>query len=250
MRGCRPAPAAGNFASWCGAPGGTAELYAGGNPGRVAAPAATAGKAPATAVRCKSEAYLATLQLAFARRVLALVPVDEFDVLDDVFRRRRIDVLAIVIESDLADDRLVVIDLAQFVVDLRAVGPGLLDRIHHQGRGRIGVGAVRCERLVIPGLLVLFHEELPTRQILDRLHVVHRDHAFGERWPGTLDERRSYHARRSLELRLDAKLIHLFQHPHAKWRQAAEIDHLGIQLLDLGQHRRQVLLIGWHAERR
>src|SRR5436309_15335568 len=88
------------------------------------------------------------LQLAATGGVLAVFPDHPFAVLHHVLRDERDDVLAVVVEADLADDRVLVAGLAQLLDDFPAVGADLLDHVHDQARRREGERAVRLRSLV------------------------------------------------------------------------------------------------------
>src|SRR3954470_12507739 len=101
------------------------------------------------------------LQLALARAVFAVFPQHPFAVLDDILRDERHHVLARIVESDFADDGVLVARLVELFGDLLAVGTDLLDRIHDQARRRVGERTVGLGRLVVFRLRVFPVEEEP-----------------------------------------------------------------------------------------
>src|SRR5206468_9196528 len=92
------------------------------------------------------------LQLAATGGVLAVFPDHPFAVLHHVLRDERDDVLAVVVEAVLADDRVFVAGLAQFLDDSPAVGADLLDPVHDQAPRR---ARERAFRLRPPAVLLL-----------------------------------------------------------------------------------------------
>src|SRR5437773_8412183 len=89
------------------------------------------------------------LQLAATGSVLAVFPDHPFAVLHHVLRDEWDDVLAVVVEADLADDRVLVAGLAQLLDDFPAAGADLLDRVHDQAGRRERERAVRLRCLVV-----------------------------------------------------------------------------------------------------
>ncbi len=137
--------------------------------------------------------------------------------------------------------------LAEFGDDLLAVRTDLLDRVEDHVHRGIGEGAIGLGRVVVFLRVVLLHEELAARQLLGRRAFAERERAFGQR-SEALDEGVGHDARGAVEHRLDAELVHLRADAHADRRQPAEIDHLGIERLDLGELGGEVLLVGGDAE--
>src|SRR3974377_1799919 len=69
---------------------------------------------------------ICSLQLALAVGVFAVLPFDELAVLHDVFGDHGHGVLAVVVEGDLADNRVAVLHVAKLGDHLLAVGTDLL----------------------------------------------------------------------------------------------------------------------------
>src|SRR5581483_5081777 len=198
-----------------------------------------------TAIRFPS--LLLHRQLALARGVFAVVPFHELAVLHHVFGDDGDRVLAVIVERDLADDRVAVLDVAEIGDDLLAVGSDLLDGIEDHVHGGIGEGAVGLRRLLVFLRVVLLHEEPAAGQLLGRRALAEGEAALGER-PQPLDEGVGDDAGGAVEHRLDAELVHLLADAHADRRQAAEVDDFGIERLDLGELGGEVLLVGRDAE--
>ncbi len=83
---------------------------------------------------------------------------------------------------------------------------------------------------------------MPPEQFLDRRSFAEGERAFGER-SQRLDEGIGDDARGAVEYGVDAELVHLLADAHADRGQAAEIDNVGIESLDLGKLGGEVLLI-------
>ncbi len=165
----------------------------------------------------------------------------------DVFGDHRHRVLAMVVEGDLADDRIAVLHVAELVDDLLAVGTDLLDGIEDHVHRRIGEGAIGLRRVVVFLGGIFFHEELAARQLLGRRAFAEGKRAFGQR-PQALDIGIGHDAGGAVENGLDPELVHLRTDADADRRQPAEIDHLGIERLDLGEFGGEILLLGGDAE--
>src|SRR3569833_2329106 len=88
---------------------------------------------------------------------------------------------------------------------------------------------------------------LAARQLLGRRAFAERERARGQR-AETLDEGVGDDARGAIEHGVDAELVHLLADADANRRQAADIDDLRIERLDLGELGREVLLVGGDAE--
>src|SRR5712675_3807061 len=88
-------------------------------------------------------------QLSLSRGVFAVLPQHPLPVLHYVFGDERDDVLTVVVESDLADDRVLVAGLVQLVDHLFAVGSDILDHVEDQARRGEGERAVGFGRLVV-----------------------------------------------------------------------------------------------------
>ena len=131
--------------------------------------------------------------------------------------------------------------------DRLAIRTDLLDGVEHQLHRGEGERAVGLGRLAVACLLVLLHEELPARQLLDRRALAERQRALGER-AQPVDEGVGDDARGALEQRVDAEPVHLLANAYAERRQAAEIDHVRIERLGLGELGGEVLLVGGHPE--
>ncbi len=182
-----------------------------------------------------------------APTVLAVFPDHPFAVLHHVLRDERDDVLAVVVEADLADDRVLVAGLAQLLDDFLALRADLLDHVHDQAGRREGERAVRLRSLVVLRLRVFADEEQPAGQLLPRRALDEGQAALGE-LAESIDVGVGFDARGAFEHRVDAEPLHLRADAHADRRQAAEIDHLGLELLRLGELGGEVLLVGGDAE--
>src|SRR6267378_1375279 len=187
------------------------------------------------------------LQLTPAGRVLAVFPDHPFAVLHHVLRDERDDVLAVIVEADLADDRVLVAGPAQLLDHFPAVGPDVLDHIHDQARRREGERAIRLRPLVVLLLQVFADEEQPAGQLFPRRAFDEGQAALGE-LAESIDVRVELDARGAFYHRIDAEPLHLRADAHADRRQAAEIDYLGLELLRLGELGGEVLLVGGDAE--
>src|SRR5882672_7441204 len=108
------------------------------------------------------------LQLTATGGVLTVLPDHPFAVLHHVLRDERDDVLAVVVEADLADDRILVAGLAQLLDHFLALRADLLDHVHDQARRREGERAVRLGSLVVLLLRVLADEVEAAGQLLPR----------------------------------------------------------------------------------
>src|SRR3954466_9197541 len=106
------------------------------------------------------------LQLPLAFAVLAVFPDHPLAVLGDVLGNERHDVLAVVVEGDLADDRVPVLHLRELVDDALAVRADLLDGVHQQARRGEREWPVRFRPLVVFRLRVLAGEVEAARQLL------------------------------------------------------------------------------------
>src|SRR5690606_12567046 len=188
-------------------------------------------------------------ELALAARVLAVLPDHPLAALDGVLGGDRHGVRAVVGEGDRADDGVVVLDLGQLLDDRLAIRSDLLNGVEEQVHGGECERTIGLGRLAVTGLLVLLHEKLTARQLLDRCALEERQRALGER-AEAVDEGVGDDAGRALELRIDPEPVHLLSDAHAERRQAAEVDHVGIQRLGLGEFGGEVLLVGSDAEGR
>src|SRR5712692_2632476 len=187
-------------------------------------------------------------QPPLARRILALLPHDPFAVLHDVLCDERHDVLPVVIEGDLADDRVLVFGLVQLGGHALAVGPHLFDHVHDQVCRSESERSVGFRPLVVLGLRILAGEVQPAGELLPRRALDEGERAFGELPAEALDVGIGLDAGGSFEDRVDAELLHLRADAHADRREAPEIDHVGLELLGLGQLGGEVLLVRGDAE--
>src|SRR5262245_19569919 len=120
-------------------------------------------------------------QLALAGGVLAVVPLNEFAVLDHVARDHRHGVLTVIVERDLADDRIAILHIGQLRDDLLAIRPGLLDGVEKHLHGRECERAIGLRRAVVFLRVVLLLEELAARQLLGRRTFAKGERALGQR---------------------------------------------------------------------
>src|SRR5215468_5761630 len=88
-------------------------------------------------------------QLAFSAGVFAVVPFDELAVLNHVSCDHRNGVLAVVIESDLADDGVTVLHIGELGGNLLAIWADLFDAIEDHVHGGISECAVGFWRVVV-----------------------------------------------------------------------------------------------------
>jgi len=154
----------------------------------------------------------------------------------------------VVVEGDLADDRVAVLHVTEIGDYFLAIGPDLLDRVENHVHRCIRKRAIGLRRVVVFLRAVFLHEELAAGQLVGRRAFAEREAAFRQR-PEPLDKGVGHDAGGTVKHRVDAELVHLLADAHADRRQAAEIDHLRIERLDLGQLGGEVLLIGGDAER-
>src|SRR5215831_3914669 len=201
---------------------------------------------PVTAGALRAGSFLSR-QLAFSAGVFAVVPFDELAVLNHISCDHRNGVLAVVIESDLADYGVTVLHIGELGGYLLAIWTDLFDAIEYHVHGGISEGAVGLRRAVVFLGVVLLHEELAARQLVGRRAFSESERALGER-AEALDEGVRYDAGRAVEHRLNAELIHLRANAHANRRQPAEIDHVRIERLDLRELTGEVLLISGDAK--
>src|SRR5690349_9193433 len=106
------------------------------------------------------------LQLAPAFAVLAVFPDHPLAVLDDVLGDERHDVLAVVVEGDLADDRVLVLNLGELGDHALAVRADLLDGVHQQRRRGERERSIRFRSLLVLRLGVLAGEVEAAGQLL------------------------------------------------------------------------------------
>src|SRR5262245_51597411 len=117
-------------------------------------------------------------QLALAGGVLTVVPLNEFAVLNHVARDYRHGVLTVIVERDLANDRVAILHVGEFRDDLLAIRPGLLDGVEDHLHGGECERAVGLRRAVVFLRVVLFLEELAARQLLGRRTFPERERAL------------------------------------------------------------------------
>src|ERR1051325_10913058 len=148
------------------------------------------------------------LQLALALAVVAVFPQHPLAVLHDVLRGERDDVLAVVVEGDLADDRVAVLHFRELVDHAFPVRSDLFDHIHEQARGGKGERTVRLRPLVVALRGVLAGEEVTAGKLLGRCALDEGEAAFGELRSQALDVRVGLDAGGALEHRLQAEAVH------------------------------------------
>ena len=186
-------------------------------------------------------------QRPLAARVLAVLPHDPLAVLDDELRDQRHRVLAVVVEGDLADDGIVVARAIELGAHLLAVRARLSrSRPSPASRRRRRRGHRLPDRPDTSASRML-EEHATAGQLLRRRTFAERDHALRERTQA-FGEGIGHDARGALEHGLHAELVHLAADAHAERGQAGEVDHLGLELLDLGELGGEVLLVGGDAE--
>src|SRR5262245_52321707 len=186
-------------------------------------------------------ALLLSPQLALAGGVFAVVPFHEFAVLHHVFRDDRNSILAVIVERDLADDRVAIFHVRQRGDDFLAIRTDLLDSVEDHVHRREGEGTVGLRRIVVFLRVVLFHEELAAGKFPGRRAFTEGEGALCQR-PEALDISVGDDAGRAVEHGIDAELVHLRADAHADRRQPAEVDHVGIECLDLRELTGEVLL--------
>ncbi len=153
-----------------------------------------------------------------------------------------------IVEGDLADDRVLILGLAQFFGNFLAVGADLLDRVHDQvcrGEGERAVGLGRFVVFlqgVFAGEIEAAGEFFPGRAFDERQRTL------GELSAQAIDERIRLDSRGALEHCADAELLHLRTDAHAQRRQAAEVNDVGLEVLRPGEFGGEVLLVGGDAE--
>src|SRR5438270_1396369 len=91
--------------------------------------------------RATHDVWSIEAEFSFAGGIFAIRPIDPFTILGDIDVGPQ-NVLPVVVEIDLADQRLVCLGRIEQVLDLGAVGANLLDRIHDQSGGGVGEGAI------------------------------------------------------------------------------------------------------------
>src|SRR5664280_143685 len=147
-------------------------------------------------------------QLALTAGIFAFVPLDELAVLNHVLGDHGYGVLAVVVEGDLADDRIAVLHITKVVNHFFAVGPDLLDGIQDHVHRRIGEGAIGLGWVVVFLGIVFFHEIFAARQLFSRRAFAEGKRALGQR-SKTLDIGVGHNARGTVEYSFDPELVHL-----------------------------------------
>src|SRR5712692_7559455 len=125
-------------------------------------------------------------QFALAGCIFALVPFYELAVLNDVFGNQGHSVLAVIVEGDLADNRINILDVAESSDDLFAVGSHSLDRVEDHVHRRIGEGAISFRRAIVFLSVVILDEEFTAWQLFGRRAFAEGERSFCE-WAETLN---------------------------------------------------------------
>src|SRR6516165_3076051 len=152
-------------------------------------------------------------QLAFAAGIFAVVPFHELAVLNHIFGDQRHSVLAVIVERDLADDRITILDIAERGDDFLAVRTDLFDGVEDHVHRRIGERAIGLRRVGIFLSVIFFHKELAARQLLDRRAFAEGERPLRQR-SEPLNKRVGHDARGSVEHGFNAELVHLQTNPN------------------------------------
>ena len=186
--------------------------------------------------------------MTLAGSVFAFRPVDPLAVLDHEGAHGRFDVLAVIVIGDLADERIRALDAGEILRNLHAVGSHVLNSLDELLHGHIGEGAVGFGGFLEVMLLVARDELRAAGQLFNGSALDEAHRALSHISTNTGNKGVGLDAGAAFKLTGHSELGHLGADTHAYGNKAAEVEHIRIQGLYLGELGSEVLLVGVHAE--